>query len=103
MPETLMRIAGASKRRLPKKIPFSVRALEALTVPAGKDRAWAFDAKTPNLAYMLTATGSGAFYWYGRMDGRPVRYRLGGAEIGIENARKLSMDVAAKRAHGTNP
>lgn len=103
MRETFMRIAGASKRRLPKKIPFSVRALEALTVPAGKDRAWAFDAKTPNLAYMLTATGSGAFYWYGRMDGRPVRYRLGGAEIGIENARKLSMDVAAQRAHGTNP
>lgn len=90
-------------RREPKKVSFTVAALEAMTVPQGKDRHYIYDAKTPGLAYCLTAAGSRSFYLYRWIDGKPKRVRLGGDELSIEQARKAAARANGKIADGIDP
>jgi integrase len=98
-----LRIAGSGQRALPRKISFTVRSLAALTVPAGRDRIWVYDLRTPRLAFMKTATGATAFYYYAKVNGRPVRYRLGDGTLSIEQARKLATNAMSDIANGINP
>jgi integrase len=99
-----MRIAdNQHQRSLPRTVSFTRTVLDRLAVPPGKDRAWVHDAKTSNLCFMKTASGGSAYYWYGKVSGRPIRYRLGDGTLAVEVARKLALEVAGKVAKGVNP
>lgn len=100
MVDPVMRIADDQPKKFPRRFNFTIRSIAAVRVPAGKNRTWAYDAHTRNLAYMLTAKGSASFYWIGKLRGRPVRHLLGDAQIGVENARKLATARTVDRAKG---
>jgi integrase len=102
MVATALRIGGKSDRVLPRKFAFTVQSLKSLTVPPGKDRVWVYDNRTPHLAYMLTGSGASSFYWYGKLDGAPVRHRIEGGGISIEQARNECHKLTAGRASGIN-
>lgn len=103
MPEAMMRISGEKRKSLPRRFNFTVQQLRGLKVPAGKDRLWVFDTRVPRLTYMATRTGASSFYWYGKVNGRPQRYRLGDGTLSIEQARKLAAGVLGKVAQGADP
>jgi integrase len=96
-------VAVAVERKPSKKINFSVATLKALTCPPGKSRVYVYDQRTPGLAYLLTENGARSFYLYRKIDGKPVRIRLGGEEITIEQARTLAAKHNGKIAEGQNP
>ena len=87
---------------MPRKINFTVDALARLRPADGKDRLWVYDAKTPRLAYLVTAAGSRSFYIYAKMAGRPVRYRLGDGTLSIELARRLCLAKSAEVQQGVD-
>jgi integrase len=80
----------ATRRALPRRFNFTVDTLNRLTVPAGKDRIWVFDTKTPKLAYLLTKTGARSFYIYTKVKDRtsPIRFLLGPGDLPLDNVRK---------------
>ena len=99
-----MRIADESdSKAIPKRMNFTVEALQRLTCPAGKDRIYVYDIKVPGLAHMLSAKGARAFYLLRKIAGRTERIRLGGAEITIETARKAAAKHNNDIAAGANP
>ncbi|MCX5658223.1 MAG: tyrosine-type recombinase/integrase [Planctomycetota bacterium] len=55
------------------------------------------------MACCITNTGSKSFYLYRKVEGRPVRVRLGGMDISIEQARHLAALANGKIAQGVNP
>jgi integrase len=87
------------------KLNFTVKSLAKLTCPAGADRVYHFDTKTPGLAVCITAAGSRTFYVYRRVKGgRPVRYRLGKCEdLSIEQARDMAAERAVDYVRGIDP
>lgn len=92
-----MRLADdGNGRSLPRRFSFTVKALEGLRVPDGKDRVWVYDVQTPGLAFMLTAGGARSFYVYRKGEsGKPIRHRLGGVELSIDRARRKALEVLA--------
>lgn len=100
-----MRLAtGDKSKAIARKIRFTVATLELLNPPAGKDRVWAYDEKTPGLAFMATNAGSKAFYLYKKINGRPKRIRIGGfPEISIEQARGMAAKLNGEIAGGADP
>lgn len=104
MAKTLLRLAGEGERGLSRRIHLTVEAIGRLACPAGKDRAWVYDAKTPGLAVMVTAKGARSFYVYRKVNGRPQRVRLGGfPDISIEQARRLAGRTTGSIAEGIDP
>ena len=104
MKQSAMRIAGDKSKAISRKVRFTVAALESLNPPAGKDRVWAYDQKTPGLAFMATIAGSKAFYLYKKIKGRPKRMRIGGfPDISIEQARKMAAEWNGEIAKGVDP
>ena len=103
--ENVMRIASeTTQKSLPKRINFTVAALQAASCPAGKGRTWLYDTRTPGLACMVTESNVRTFYVYKKVQGRPQRVRLGGfPSVSIEQARKLSANVTARIAGGGDP
>jgi integrase len=98
-----MRIASGD-RSLPRKLAFTVERLNAAKCPAGKDRVYIYDARTPGLALMVTAGGAKAFYIYRKVNGQPQRFRIGGfPAVSIEQARKVATMTAGKIAAGGDP
>ncbi len=95
------RVARPKKR--PSRISFTVAALKAATCPAGKSREYFYDTRTPGLAYCITDRGARSFYLYKRVNGAPKRYRLGGEEISIEQARTLAAKKNGMIADGKDP
>jgi integrase len=86
------------------KINFTKHALDAFTCDAEQDRSYAYDLKTPGLAFCCTAAGHRSFYLYRRVAGRPHRIRLGGyPEITIEQARIQAARMNGEIASGGNP
>jgi integrase len=104
MPQNTLRIArDTDGRSLPKKVPFRVATLQAVTCPAGKSRTWIYDSRQAALALLVTPN-SKAFYVYKWAKGKPVRLRLGAfGEITIEQARKLAVQQLGKLAQGIDP
>ena len=99
-----LRIATETARAMPKRINFTVDALNRVTCPAGKDRIWVYDTRQAGLAFMRTAKGAAAFYLYRKIDGRPERIRLDGwPDITIDQARKLAARKIGRIAEGENP
>ena len=86
-----------------RKMVFTMAALARLKPPPD-GRLYVYDAKTPGLAFLITATGSTAFYWLKKVAGRTERFRLGGfPEITVDTARDLATKHNADVAGGLNP
>lgn len=108
MPRTNLRLAEDQSKAPTRKFSFTVASLAALKPPVpppGKTeaRAYVYDTRCPGLACCITSTGLKTFYVYRKLDGRPVRVRLGGMEISIEQARTLATKANAQIASGINP
>ncbi len=90
-------------RKAPTKLAFTVARLQDLVAPA-KGRAYVYDTKSGGLCLCVTSAGTMTFYWYGKVDGRPERIRLGkfpGLSIG--DAREAAARHTARIAQGRNP
>src|SRR3954470_17367466 len=86
------------------KFAFTKRAIEALQPPTKADRTYVYDSGQANLALCLTSAGTRTFYRYGRIDGRPVRLKLGTyPELSVENARKMVREASGDIARGGDP
>lgn len=98
-----MAVADESKRSEPLKLRFSKGVVEAIPFPA-KGRVYYHDLLTPGLCVSVTAAGGKVFYHYRRVDGRPVRYRIGSfTDCTVENARKAVAKLNGQIAEGKNP
>ena len=85
------------------KIRFTKAALSALEPPES-GRYYCYDERTGGLAICVTQAGTKTFYRYQKVNGRPVRLRLGRfPEMTIEQARKLALKAAADIADGKDP
>jgi integrase len=96
--------AGSTKgRNASIKVPFTKNVLSNLA-PPGKGRTYFYDEKTAGLALCVLASGGRVFYYYRKVNGRPVRVRLGKfPDISIENARKLAAARVVEVASGRDP
>lgn len=85
------------------KFAFTKRRLEAIDPPSS-GRIYVHDAGQDNLSLCITANGSTTFYRTGRVEGRPVRIRIGKfPDLSVEQARKLCQKMAGEIAAGKNP
>ena len=65
---------------------------------------YVYDSKQANLAVCVTPAGSRIFYRCGRVNGRPVRAKLGTfPDMSVENARKAARAASGKVAQGIDP
>lgn len=104
MAEQVMRIAGDNGTPMARRIGFTVNVLERMTCPAGKDRAYIYDQRTPGLCLMVTKTGAKSFYLLTKFEGRTRRYGLGTfPTVSIEQARKLAQQNIVKILNGIDP
>jgi integrase len=104
MPETTMRIAGETAKTLPRRVNFTVETLKAAVTPPDKSRIIVYDARVPGLALRVTSNGAKAFYFYRKVNGRPLKMKLGGfRDISIEQARTLASKVNGQVADGKDP
>ena len=88
---------------MPDKISFSKRVIETLSAPS-TGRIYIYDAKQANLCLCVTANRIRTWYWYGRVDGRPERIKIGRfPDVTVENARKAAAGYGGERAKGINP
>jgi integrase len=98
-----MRLAGDTAKALPLRLKFTVKSLASLRPPAEPDgRLWVYDTLTPGLAFVLTGRGAKSFYLYRRVQGRPSKVRLGGAELTVEQARDAVARLNGEIAKGVN-
>lgn len=62
------------------------------------------DARVPGLVVVVFPTGRRAFYWYRKVDGRPVELLLGEfPAMTVENARTKAQAHNVERADGVRP
>jgi len=100
----MLRIAGESEKALPKRIAFTVDALNRVKCPPDRDRVYVYDSRRPGLCLMVTDSGKMSFYVYRKVHGRPERIRLGGyPDISIEQARKMAENTGSAIANGIDP
>ena len=86
----------------PKRIRFAKRSVDALK--RKRKRYFVYDVTTANLCVCVSPVGTRTFYRYGRIDGRPVRYRLGAyPEMSVQQARKVRAKVTSDVLDGRNP
>jgi integrase len=63
-----------------------------------------YDAKMAGLAVCLTASGNKTWYVYRKVNGRPVRVRLGTtSELTVDVARKVTVEITGGMARGIDP
>ncbi len=87
------------------RFKFTNQRLEKLTCPPGLKSLYCYDSETPGLALYVSETGVRTFYLYKKINGRPVRFKLGKwpHEIGIDDARKQCVIAAGRIAGGDDP
>ncbi|MDO8629202.1 MAG: tyrosine-type recombinase/integrase [Phycisphaerales bacterium] len=84
-------------------INFTKPKLEALQPPT-EGRAYYRDTQTKGLTMQVTAGGCRTFYFYGKIDRRPERIRLGEFPgLSIDAARKAAERIRGRVAAGENP
>ena len=85
-----------------KRIRFTKRSLDALKPK--RTRFFVYDETTVGLCVCVSPAGTRTLYRYGRIDGRPVRYRLGVfPETTVQQARTACARVTADVMDGQNP
>jgi integrase len=95
----------ASKRKPARKLNFTKRVLEDLSVPRGDDRLIVFDTNTPGLGFVVFASGIRSFFHRRRVRGVAERTTLGRfADLTIEQARgeasRLNAEIADWKRSG---
>lgn len=85
---------------MPERINFNKTTLKALEPPAS-GRKYLYDTQVPNLCLCITSSGSMTWYRYGRVKGKPQRYRIGRvkdftADQARTECRRLNGEVAAR-------
>lgn len=70
---------------------------------ATEKRAYFHDTIENDLLLQITPTGAKTFYLYRRIDGQPVRYKLGDADMGVKNARQEAVKIRSQIMSGKNP
>lgn len=104
MAEGTLRLAGGSGKPMPRKIGFTVSALDRAVCPSGRGRIYIYDIRTPGLTLLVTEAGAKSFYLYRKINGRPQRIRLGGyPDLSIELARRLASKTVGEIATGVDP
>ena len=99
----ILRLANPDQAKaIPRKIKFTVTALEGVKTPPD-GRVTVYDAKQPGLAFTVTANGARSFYVVRRIHGRPTRLRVGGADMTIEQARTSAAMMQGEIAGGSDP
>ena len=87
-----------------KRINFTHKTLDKLSLPKVGKRATYFDDKVQNLNIIVTHAGAKSFYVRKNINGQSKRIRLGGyPELSVENARNMAMEVKTVIAKGDDP
>ena len=103
-PQTQMRLATESGKPIPRRVAFTEAIVRQLAPKPGKRQTWYHDSKQRGLVLLVTPAGSKAYYLYRKMNGRPVRVRLGAADTtSVDQARKLAMRGHAQMNDGIDP
>lgn len=68
-----------------------------------KKREYFHDSVETDLLLQMTPTGVKTFYIYRRIDGQPVRYKLGDIEMGVKKARQEAVKIRSQILSGKNP
>jgi integrase len=91
-----------ASRRPVSRLKFTPDRIAKLPRPA-KGRIYYRDTITPGLAVLVTTAGPVAYYLSRKVDGRHVRYRLGGIdELPLSDARKLAAEKINAQARGVD-
>jgi integrase len=86
------------RRRLTK------RTIDALPAPTDCIRVAVFDVDLRGLCVRVSNTGSKVFYFYRKVNGRPVRVKLGAyPDVTPEAARVMVQRIASEFAQGRDP
>ena len=81
---------------------FTEKAIKNIK-PTAK-RAYYHDTVESDLLLQVTPNGAKTFYIYKRMDGQPVRYKLGKAmDMNVKRAREEAVKIRAMVMNGVNP
>ncbi len=103
MPRHALKLASDTTRKPPRSFVFTVAQLANVKPRPGK-QTWVYDDKQPGLAILTTSSGHKAFYLYKKVNGRPVRLKLGDIDaITIEQARKRAADLVKNITLGRDP
>ena len=66
-------------------------------------RQYFHDSVETDLLLQVTPTGVKTFYLYKKIDGQPVRYKLGSDEMSVKKARQEAVKIRAQIMSGKNP
>ena len=93
------------EKRRSEKTPFTEKRVRSFDMPAdGAERVYYYDANTPGLAVCVFSSGARVYYLYKKVDGKPVRIRLGNIdELSLDNARDAAQARLGEIAKGQNP
>jgi integrase len=87
----------------PDRVAFTEKRVADLKPPAA-GRRYAYDARTAGLAVCLTSAGARTYYIYRKVNGRPVRLRLGTtSELTLDMARKTTVEIVGGMIKGIDP
>jgi integrase len=93
----------ASDRKAAKRVCLKQTGILDLPRPRS-GRVYVYDTEVRGLGICITAGGSRTWYYYAKVNGRPVRERLGTfPEINVVDARRLARDRIVSVAKGEDP
>lgn len=72
-------------------------------IKPNEKRQYFHDSVETDLLLQITPTGVKTFYLYKKIDGQPVRYKLGSTEMGVKKARQEAVRVRVQIMSGKNP
>lgn len=102
-PPTTSPQATASPRQQPRRINFTVKAIEALPAPRA-GRVYYHDSLVRGLCLCVTPTGAKIFYLYRWVDAKPVKIRIARfGEVPIERVRAMAGEKIGLIVQGINP
>jgi integrase len=88
---------------MPERKNLTKRAIAALPMPKS-GRAIYWDTHNQHLCLRITAAGHRAWYWYGKVRGRPTKVKLGDvATLPPERAREMAAKMDLARVAGKDP
>ncbi len=89
---------------MPRRLALTQKNIDKLKpAPQGK-RLYIHDTQVTKLQLMVTDTGSKTFYVYQKVNGKPLRVKLGSyPELPPEKARKKALSTLAEIAMGDDP
>ena len=72
-------------------------------IKPSEKRAYFHDSVQSGLLLQVTPTGVKTFYLYKKIEGEPIRYRLGSNDMSVKQAREAAVRILSQIANGKNP